>query len=652
MNFDLATEMFFGGNINFQNNSSKFLTRDIPTTSTSHAVNIGTWSILNGVSFFEILIQVNNTGFTISKYYKFSIINNSTSGSWNKVTPEVDSGSSNSNNFELEINSDNSTFSLRIHRTGGSTQGEAKVYIKKYGSNDDVFVPSSTSSNVGVISSTIYPRSFGSNYILLSESNTFTSHQTINSRLTVSGDGVNFPAIRFGGGVSNLSANKSSDGSFILQGTTLKGEASQFEIIAPNNSNRLILEASNQNGVSISPLSGYLKCNTNSGSLFLGGTSSINGLLFGSSVTGSINADVGITRSSSGNLRITNGSSALGNLSLGKIRVNSSDLNSEFCFISGDRSVIENIGTASFIASSKNSFANSFSVNSTGSFISYDQAGSFSLISQSNSLVRNSPGTGSLNTVIFVNTNRDIAIGHTNPVAKLDVNGSIKGTSFAGNGASITNLNSTNLVGTLPASLLPNPGISSLGGIKRNIGATGSFVTGVSSDGSLLFSPTVSTPSKKIASFKPFNFEFSGSSAPPTGTVNNRPVLKFESVNAKSAMWTDTMPDGIILTSGIDVYAWWSSDVTVGTIGWKVAFEKIADNSIISGDNFSSEFTIPAVTVPSAGAIKKTSVNLPLSSLSGVSGGDMYRIKISRDVALDTANGSGELHMLELKQAY
>jgi hypothetical protein len=652
MNSDSSTETIFPGNLSWPHTITKNLVRDVPTTSTAYAVDIGSWNLSNGAALFEISIQVNTSGFTVSKYYKFSVVNNSTSASWLLVSPEVDSGASSSNNFALELNVNGSTCSMRIHRTGGSTAGEAKISITKFGSLDDVFTSSNTSSNVGAVSSTTYSRSYGVNYVLLSESNTFTAPQTINSRLIAKGDGVTYPAIRFGGGSGALSTNQSLDGSIILQGTTALGTRSQFEIIAPNSGSRIVMEAHNTDGVSILPMGSNLKFNQNSGSFVIGGTNSSNGLSFSSGISSGINPDISFIRVSSGNLKL-NDSSSYGNLFLGKIRLNSLDTSkTQMIYGSGQFCFIENsVGYPSFVTNLTSGYAGAFTAGKSGTTISYDQSGPFSIISQTNSAVKNNPGSGTFSPRLIINTNGDIAIGHSTPTQKLDVAGTVKATAFNGDGSSITNLSSTALVGTIPTGLLPLPTTTTLGGVKRNIGSSGSYVTGVSPNGDLLYSPVQSRSTKTLSVFKPLDWETDSLTyVPETGVRNKRRVLKFEQTYNRYAMWSDIIKEGTLMSNGIDVYAWWSSDVTVGTVGWLISIEKVSNGSTIDGDNFSSAVQIAASNVPAAGNIKMTTANLPNYVLSGLAAGDMFRFKIGRDVAADNAAGYAELHMVELRE--
>jgi hypothetical protein len=282
--------------------------------------------------------------------------------------------------------------------------------------------------------------------------------------------------------------------------------------------------------------------------------------------------------------------------------------------------------------------------------ISYDILGSFGLAAQTNSLVKNSPGTGTLNYRLFINTNGDLGVNTISPTQKLDVNGNIKGNNYYGNGFNLTSINSNNLIGTVSGSLMPTPTTSVLGGVKRNLGVLGQYVSGISSDGSLLYGTLDSNFSKTIGVLSPKDYE-----APVAGTTadlstrNGRPILNFSDVTTQTALWSTLVPYDAFLNSGILFNAWWSCQVAVGTVGWEMYLEKINDGAVISSDNFFGPYYIGASSAPLAGKIKKTSQPLTSGELSGISPGDIMRVKISRNIAVDNAAGIAELHKLELR---
>ena len=86
--------------------------------------------------------------------------------------------------------------------------------------------------------------------------------------------------------------------------------------------------------------------------------------------------------------------------------------------------------------------------------------GQFSSHARSNDVViRAIPGrlllqSGQNDSALFINTNNYVGLGTTNPATKLEVLGSVKATAFTGNGVGLTNLNASQLTGTLSTNIL------------------------------------------------------------------------------------------------------------------------------------------------------------------------------------------------------
>jgi hypothetical protein len=647
MNSDTSTEMIVPANVSWPYLIRKNFTRDIPTTLNNY-ISIGNWVVSNGAAYFEVSVQVNTSGFTISKSYRFSVKSNATANTWQKIVPEVDSGTSGSNDFDFLINSDGSIVSFRLKRSGGSTPGEAKIYISKYGNPDDVFSSSVVTGSVTVTNN--YPRSLGLNSVFLTEANIFTADQTVNAKFIAKGDGVNFPSARIGAGTSGLSANSSVNGSLILQGAT-GGAKSQFEIISPTGSYRIILESDSVNGSSLYSQGGDLKFNSASVSQVYYGTNSAKGVMFAAGLTGS--TDIGISRVSSGVLKVNDGAAGYGSISSRSLRVNSIDTSkTQAIYASGTHAYIENTSgnPVGFICNRGSGVAAAFTAGADRSTISYDVLGSFAIAAQSNALVKDSPGTGTINYRLWINTNGDLGVNTTLPTQKLDVNGNIKGTNFYGNGFNLTNINSNNIVGTISGSQLPNPSTGVLGGVKSNGGSLGQFVSGISSDGSLLYGLVNSSSAKTIAVLSPKEYE-----APIAGYTanlssrNGRPILNFSHDTGQSALWTSMIPYDANLKSGLSVNVWWSCQVGLGDVGWQFYLERVNENSIISDDRFIGPYTIAASSVPTTGRIKKTSLVLNSGQLSGISQGEIFRTKLLRNIAVDDAAGVAEFHKMEIR---
>jgi hypothetical protein len=103
------------------------------------------------------------------------------------------------------------------------------------------------------------------------------------------------------------------------------------------------------------------------------------------------------------------------------------------------------------------------------------------------------------------------------------------------------------------------------------------------------------------------------------------------------------------LKSGLSVNVWWSCPIANGDVGWQFYLERVNENSIISEDRFIGPYTIPVSSVPTTGRIKKTSLVLTSGQLSGISEGEIFRTKLLRNIAVDTAAAIAQFHKMEIR---
>jgi hypothetical protein len=153
--------------------------------------------------------------------------------------------------------------------------------------------------------------------------------------------------------------------------------------------------------------------------------------------------------------------------------------------------------------------------------------------------------------------------------------------------------------------------------------------------------------------FTPNGAEFPASDYATLDTRNNHPCLDFDTTTAETAYWTAVMPQSYSDTTGVTVYVHWAAtSATSGTIGWLIAFERDADGSSVTSDDFASNQTITAATVPgTAGILDVTSVAITKgANMDSVVAGDMFRLQIQRDVSNDTASGDAEVYAVEIRE--
>ena len=135
---------------------------------------------------------------------------------------------------------------------------------------------------------------------------------------------------------------------------------------------------------------------------------------------------------------------------------------------------------------------------------------------------------------------------------------------------------------------------------------------------------------------------------------NSHPVLNFDTTTAEAAVFKAILPRHYA-GGGITVYVHWcAASATTGTGGWTVAFERVS-NSVqdIDADGFAGEQTITAATVPAtSGHVTITSVAVTNgANMDSIAVGEAFRLRITRDVANDSAAGDLQLFAVELTES-
>ncbi len=137
-------------------------------------------------------------------------------------------------------------------------------------------------------------------------------------------------------------------------------------------------------------------------------------------------------------------------------------------------------------------------------------------------------------------------------------------------------------------------------------------------------------------------------------TRNSHAVLDFDDTTGEGACFTGIMPRNYSDTTGVTVYLhWMATSATSGTIGWLVAFERMGDGGTDQdADSFASDQTVTAETVDGTSGIMDVS-NVAVTkgaNMDSVVAGDTFRLRVTRDVANDTAAGDAELISIEIKE--
>jgi hypothetical protein len=155
-----------------------------------------------------------------------------------------------------------------------------------------------------------------------------------------------------------------------------------------------------------------------------------------------------------------------------------------------------------------------------------------------------------------------------------------------------------------------------------------------------------------LCAFTPANAELPASNYAQWDTRNNHLVLAFDTTTAETAYFPGTLPRSYA-GGGLTVYVESAAaSATTGTIGWLVAFERITATQDLDSDSFASDQTITAATVSgTAGITTKSSVAVSSgANMDSLAAGESFRLRVTRDVANDTAAGDAHLVSVEIKE--
>lgn len=156
-----------------------------------------------------------------------------------------------------------------------------------------------------------------------------------------------------------------------------------------------------------------------------------------------------------------------------------------------------------------------------------------------------------------------------------------------------------------------------------------------------------------LVTFYPFDGEDPASNMATIDFRNAHPVRDFDAATNESTMFSGILPRNYS-GGGVTVYLHYSMTTAVtGDIDWDAAFERIGDQQQdTDSDGFASAQSVDNTTVPG------TSGNVDIVSIAftdgaqmdSIAAGELFRLKITRDAASDTASGDAELHAVEIKE--
>lgn len=152
--------------------------------------------------------------------------------------------------------------------------------------------------------------------------------------------------------------------------------------------------------------------------------------------------------------------------------------------------------------------------------------------------------------------------------------------------------------------------------------------------------------------FVPQGAEFPASNYATLDTRNNHPCLDFDTTTGETAYWSDVLPRNYA-GGGITAYVHWAAtSATTGTAGFLAAFERVGTAQDVDADSFAADQTITAATVSgTSGILIITNVAVTNgANMDSIAVGELFRFRLTRDVANDTAAGDVEVYAVELKE--
>jgi hypothetical protein len=139
------------------------------------------------------------------------------------------------------------------------------------------------------------------------------------------------------------------------------------------------------------------------------------------------------------------------------------------------------------------------------------------------------------------------------------------------------------------------------------------------------------------------------------GYRNQHDTLDFDTTTQETAFWRGVMPTNYAGGNLVVSVYWVAATATTGTIGWDATFERInAAGQDIDSDGYATAQTITAATVDAtSGNVTVTSVTCTAGAAGtdSIAAGDLFRLRIRRDVANDTATGDAQLLAVIVKEA-
>jgi hypothetical protein len=157
---NITTGAYYGGKTSPMNLE---ILRAIPI-ALNNTIEIGNFSTTHGSHNFRLTATVSLNQFSVSKSYNVSASYNQTNNLWQLLSPTTNTGIYVLDDFDIDINVNNSIASLRIRRKSGAVAGNIAIRIENTGFITDVFTPTNTSTGSVTVPTIVFGNNLAQNF--------------------------------------------------------------------------------------------------------------------------------------------------------------------------------------------------------------------------------------------------------------------------------------------------------------------------------------------------------------------------------------------------------------------------------------------------------------------------------------------------------
>lgn len=243
-------------------------------------------------------------------------------------------------------------------------------------------------------------------------------------------------------------------------------------------------------------------------------------------------------------------------------------------------------------------------------------------------------------------SNGDLWYDSTGNLLRARINGSTVSLGAGGGGGSVA----TDAIWTAKGQLAAATGSGAA--VAVNVGTNGYVLTADSGQSAgVAWAALPAGGTLTLARFNAAANQPPGAAYATFNTRNAIAVLEYDAATDENAVFLSTIPEAADFTTGITaILKWAAATATSGDCVWVVAFERM--NTDMDSDSFATGVSGTTTTNGTSGIPNTTSINFTGSEIDGLTAGDMFRVKVTRDADAggDTMTGDAQLVAVEIRQ--